>query len=207
MLLGLHDIDLLPYSLKPTASLPQRKQGTSLALALDARLLAMSAPQVRTQSGSIDRVSGTDAAEVSDLSRSTVVGPPKVAGAANDARHSPDHAANGNANGISDAVAQAGAADGGVLSDGNLRAKQFRRYSTGEDFEASAGPRGKDGYGDADDTRHVGAGSRYYDPRKDVVLRIECATDAQTRVCSQKCTAAPAQIRRRQASCMGHEPC
>jgi hypothetical protein len=37
-------------------------------------------------------------------------------------------------------------------------------------------------YGDAEDTKHVGGKSQWYDPGKDVVLQIECNTDRQTRV-------------------------
>ena len=138
---------------------------------------------MRTQSGdSIDQISGTDGAERSVPSETTAVRPPTATEAAYEAPHSPKNAASG-VNGVAGTPsAQTNTADEGALKEGKSRAQHMRRYSTGEDFEASAGPRGKDGYGDADDMRHVGAGSRFYDPRKDVVLRIECATDAQTRV-------------------------
>jgi len=108
--------------------------------------------------------------------------------AADELPHTPHAAAHGTASGVAPTAADRPANGDAkkfvsrVWAEGKKSARHFRRHSTGEDFEASAGPRGKDGYGDASDTRHVGVGSRWYDPRKDVVLRIECATDAQTRV-------------------------
>ena len=160
----------------------------AMSLTLVAEAQVTYASRMQAQSGSIDRISSTDAAELSDLSQTTISGAAAARGAAAcQAPHNPDHAANGIANGTDDAVraqpAQTSTAKGGVPTDGKAKPQHLRRQSTGDDFEASAAPRGKDGYGDADDTRHVGAGSQYYDPRKDVVLRIECATDAQTRVC------------------------
>ena len=137
------------------------------------------------QSGSIDLIAGAEP-ERSDSSRPTVA--PAAAGAMNGSPQSYHTSADGAASGVAH-----NAANGLVIGDavkavsrlwgeGKKSARHFRRHSTGEDFEASAGPRGKDGYGDANDTRHVGVGSHWYDPREDVVLRIECATDAQTRV-------------------------
>ena len=140
---------------------------------------------MRAQSGSIESIAGTEP-ENSSLSQSPEAAPAAVE-AADGGRHLPDSAAAGTANGMAHTEAadlpdRGAAVTGEADGVGKLSTKHFRRYSTGEDFEASAGPRGKDGYGDATDTRHVSAGSRWYDPRKDVVLRIECATDAQSRV-------------------------
>jgi hypothetical protein len=53
---------------------------------------------------------------------------------------------------------------------------------SGEDFEATAEPRANDGFGDADDLRHISAASSQYDPRRDVVLRMECSSDRATKV-------------------------
>ena len=143
---------------------------------------------MRAQSGSIDSIAGTEP-ERSDLCQTTETAPAAVKAASERPDDRPaEHgaaAANGTAIGTDDNDADE-PINGHDLKAGVYEKKSvhhFRRYSTGEDFEASAGPRGKDGYGDASDTRHVGTGSRWYDPRKDVVLRIECATDAQTRVC------------------------
>ena len=136
------------------------------------------------RSGSIDSIAGTEA-ERSDLRQSSEAAPAAVT-AADDGPAPRDDAANGTVNGVGHLDThqpdKGAALNGRNPGDGKSGARHFRRYSTGEDFEASAGPRGKDSYGDAADTQHVGAGSRWYDPRKDVVLRIECATDAQSKV-------------------------
>ena len=143
---------------------------------------------MRQQSGGIDLIAGTEperGGSPQPTDETAAVSPAKGL------LHQPQPRAGGTANGIAHTAAKGPAsgdiANGQVWDEGKKRARHFRRHSTGEDFEASAGPRGKDGYGDASDTRHVGVGSRWYDPRKDVVLRIECATDAQTRVRSMTC--------------------
>ena len=71
-------------------------------------------------------------------------------------------------------------------SDGKLsRSATPSRETSVEDFEATAEPRANDGLGDADDLRHISAASSQYDPRRDVVLRMECSSDRATRVISQ----------------------
>jgi len=141
--------------------------------------------QVRAPSGGIDLIAGTEP-QRSDPSLPSE--DPAAATTTDELPHPPHAAADGIANVVAPTAADRPANGDAkkfvsrVWAEGKKSARHFRRHSTGEDFEASAGPRGKDGYGDASDTRHVGVGSRWYDPRKDVVLRIECATDAQTRV-------------------------